>query len=112
MIYIEGMPFMDYLVSKGYVTQGHARRRSTAPGPVRRRPRQGDPAGYASNEPYRWSTTSPRKKLVKSLLIHDSGTPSTRRVWPCGPTSSLANSACLKKLVPRSSRPRWTRRRT
>ncbi|GAA1804542.1 nitrate ABC transporter substrate-binding protein [Luedemannella flava] len=102
VIYIEGMPFMDYLVSKGYVTKdmldasfdGTPARFVADRGKVIQQ-------GYASNEPYRWEhDVAEWKKPVKSLLIHDSG----YTIYPQGlavrSDEFAANSACLKKLVP------------
>ncbi|HEX4352094.1 MAG TPA: hypothetical protein VHZ95_04255 [Polyangiales bacterium] len=102
IIYIEGLPFMDYLVSKGLVSASQ-KDASFDGTPSRFVAERGKPIqqGYASNEPYRWEhDVEGWKKPVKFLLVHDSG----YEIYPQGlavRTSQLAaDSACLKLLVP------------
>jgi hypothetical protein len=102
VLYLEGLPFMDYLVSKGYVSKGQ--KDASFDGTPSRFVAEGGKLiqqGYASNEPYRWEHDVPGwKKPVKFLLIHDSG----YQIYPQGlavRTAQLAGaSACLKELVP------------
>jgi hypothetical protein len=102
LIYIEGLPFMDYLVSKGYVTPDQ-KDASFDGTPSRFVAERGKPIqqGYASNEPYRWEhDVEGWKKPVKFLLVHDSG----YEIYPQGlavRSAQLgADRACLKLLVP------------
>jgi hypothetical protein len=100
--YIEGLPYMDYLVSKGYVTKdqldasfdGTPANFVASGGKLMQQ-------GYASNEPFRWAHDVPEwNKPVKYLLVHDSG----YEIYPQGlavRTGQLAQlSPCLKLLVP------------
>jgi hypothetical protein len=102
IIYIEGLPFMDYLVSKGFVTKDQ-KDASFDGTPSRFVAENGKilQQGYASNEPYRWEHDVPGwKKPVKFLLVHDSG----YQIYPQGLAVRAAQlpaaSACLKLLVP------------
>jgi len=102
IIYIEGMPFMDYLISKGFVTKAQLDA-SFVGTPSRFVAERGKiiQQGYASNEPYRWEHDVPGwKKPVKFLLVHDSG----YQIYPQGLAVRAAqlasSSACLKLLVP------------
>jgi hypothetical protein len=102
VVYVEGMPFMDHLVAKGYV--GAKQKDASFDGtPSRFVAERGKlmQQGYASNEPYRWEhDVEGWKKPVKFLLVHDSGYP----IYPQGlavRSGQLASSrACLKQLVP------------
>jgi hypothetical protein len=102
VVYVEGMPFMDFLVSKGYVTA--AQKDASFDGTPSRFVAAGGKLmqqGYASNEPYRWEhDVEGWKKPVKFLLVHDSG----YQIYPQGVavrTGQLASQrACLKLLVP------------
>jgi hypothetical protein len=102
IIYIEGLPFMDYLISKGFVTK--AQLDASFDGTPSRFVAEGGKIiqqGYASNEPYRWEHDVPGwKKPVKFLLVHDSG----YQIYPQGLAVRAAqlasSSACLKLLVP------------
>lgn len=102
IVYIEGLPFMDYLVSKGYVTA--AQKDASFDGtPSRFVAERGKlmQQGYASNEPYRWEhDVETWKKPVKFLLVHDSGF----EIYPQGLAvragQFAADKACLKELVP------------
>jgi hypothetical protein len=102
VVYIEGLPFMDYLVSKGYVTASQ-KDASFDGTPSRFVAERGKliQQGYASNEPYRWEhDVAGWKKPVKFLLVHDSG----YQIYPQG-LAVRANQfegakACLKRLVP------------
>jgi len=102
IVYIEGLPFMDYLVSKGYVTA--AQKDASFDGtPSRFVAERGKlmQQGYASNEPYRWEhDVESWKKPVKFLLVHDSGF----EIYPQGLAvragQFAADKACLKQLVP------------
>ena len=102
IIYIEGLPFMDYLISKGFVTK--AQLDASFDGTPSRFVAEGGKIiqqGYASNEPYRWEHDVPGwKKPVKYLLVHDSG----YQIYPQGLAVRAAqlasSSACLKLLVP------------
>jgi hypothetical protein len=102
VLYLEGLPFMDYLISKGFVTK--AQTDASFDGtPSRFVAERGKiiQQGYASNEPYRWEHDVPGwKKPVKYLLVHDSG----YQIYPQGlavRASQLEPSrACLKRLVP------------
>jgi len=102
VLYLEGLPFMDYLVSKGFVTK--AQKDASFDGTPSRFVAEGGKIiqqGYASNEPYRWEHDVPAwKKPVKFLLVHDSG----YQIYPQGlavRAAQLATStACLKVLVP------------
>jgi hypothetical protein len=100
--YLEGLPFVDYLVSKGYVTKSQLDA-SYDGTPARFVAERGKviQQAYASNEPYRWEHDVPEwKKPVKSLLVHDSG----YEIYPQGlavrADQLSSSSACLKKLVP------------
>jgi len=102
VVYIEGMPFMDFLVSRGYVTasQKDASFDGTPSRFVAERGKLMQQA-YASNEPYRWEHDVPEwKKPVKFLLVHDSG----YSIYPQGLAVRAAqldsNKACLSALVP------------
>jgi hypothetical protein len=102
IVYIEGMPFMDFLVSKGYVSaaQKDASFDGTPSRFVAERGKLMQQA-YASNEPYRWQHDVPEwKKPVKFLLVHDSG----YSIYPQGLAVRAAQfdaaKACLKALVP------------
>ncbi|MDQ1683122.1 MAG: hypothetical protein QOH99_1663, partial [Frankiaceae bacterium] len=100
--YIEGMPFMDYLVSKGYVTKDQLD--ASFDGTPATFVAQGGKLmqqGYASNEPYRWSHDVPDwNKPVNYLLVHDAG----YEIYPQGLAVRSAElptlSPCLKALVP------------
>jgi hypothetical protein len=102
IVYIEGLPFMDYLVSKGFVTA--AQKDASFDGtPSRFVAERGKlmQQGYASNEPYRWEhDVEGWKKPVKFLLVHESG----YEIYPQGlavRASQLpAARQCLKALVP------------
>jgi hypothetical protein len=102
IIYIEGLPFMDYLISKGFVTK--AQLDASFDGTPSRFVAEGGKIlqqGYASNEPYRWEhDVTGWKKPVKFLLVHDSG----YQIYPQGlavRSAQLASAtACLKLLVP------------
>lgn len=102
VLYLEGLPFMDYLLSKGYVTKDQLD--SSFDGtPSRFVAEDGKliQQGYASNEPYRWEhDVEGWKKPVKSLLVNDSG----YEIYPQGlavRTPDLQKDApCLKLLVP------------
>jgi hypothetical protein len=102
VLYLEGLPFMDYLLSKGYVTKDQLD--SSFDGTPSRFVAEGGKViqqGYASNEPYRWEhDVDGWKKPVKSLLVNDSG----YEIYPQGlavRTADLEKDApCLEKLVP------------
>ena len=102
IVYIEGLPFMDYLLSKGYVTA--AQKDASFDGtPSRFVAERGKlmQQGYASNEPFSWEhDVESWKKPVKFLLVHDSG----YEIYPQGlavRSNQLAtDKACLKALVP------------
>jgi len=101
-VYVEGMPFMDHLVAKGYVN-AKQKDASFDGTPSRFVAERGKllQQGYASNEPYRWEhDVVGWKKPVKFLLVHDSGYP----IYPQGlavRTGQLESArACLKQLVP------------
>jgi hypothetical protein len=102
VLYLEGLPFMDFLISKGYVKKeqldasfdGTPSRFAAERGKIIQQ-------GYASNEPYRWEHDVPAwNKPVKFLLVHDSG----YQIYPQGLAVRTARfgaaSACLKLLVP------------
>ncbi|MBL7495806.1 ABC transporter substrate-binding protein [Frankia sp. CNm7] len=102
VVYLEGLPFMDYLVSKGYVKpeQLDASFDGT---PSRFVAERGGliQQGYASNEPYRWEHDVPDwMKPVDYLLVHDAG----YEIYPQGlavrSDTLTDSSACLKELVP------------
>ncbi|HEY0466622.1 MAG TPA: hypothetical protein VGC79_20585 [Polyangiaceae bacterium] len=102
IVYIEGLPFMDFLVSKGFVkaSQKDASFDGTPSRFVAERGKLMQ-QGYASNEPYRWEhDVETWKKPVKFLLVHDSG----YEIYPQGlavrQKELAADKACLKKLVP------------
>ncbi len=102
VVYIEGLPFMDYLLSKGFVTA--AQKDASFDGtPSRFVAERGKlmQQGYASNEPFRWEhDVESWKKPVKFLLVHDSG----YEIYPQGlavrKSQLAADTACLKALVP------------
>ncbi|HXJ21801.1 MAG TPA: hypothetical protein VMT03_16370 [Polyangia bacterium] len=102
VLYLEGLPFMDFLISKGFVTKDQLDA-SFDGTPSRFVAERGKiiQQGYASNEPYRWEhDVAGWKKPVKYLLVHDSG----YQIYPQGlavRASQLApQKACLKALVP------------
>jgi hypothetical protein len=100
--YIEGLPFMDYLVSKGYVTKDQLD--ASFDGTPATFVAQGGKLmqqGYASNEPFRWSHDVPDwNKPVNYLLVHDAG----YEIYPQGLAVRTAElpklSPCLTALVP------------
>jgi hypothetical protein len=102
VLYLEGLPFMDYLLSKGFVTEDQLD--SSFDGTPSRFVAEGGKViqqGYASNEPYRWEhDVEGWKKPVKSLLVNDSG----YEIYPQGlavRTGDLeADAPCLERLVP------------
>jgi hypothetical protein len=102
VLYLEGLPFMDYLLSQGYVTK--EQKDASFDGTPSRFVAEGGKLiqqGYASNEPYRWEhDVGGWKKPVKFLLVHDSG----YQIYPQGLAVRAAQlptaSACLKQLVP------------
>jgi hypothetical protein len=102
VVYIEGLPFMDFLVSKGFVNK--AQKDASFDGTPARFAAEGGKIiqqGYASNEPYRWEHDVPAwNKPVKFLLVHDSG----YEIYPQGLAVRAAQlagaTACLKLLVP------------
>jgi len=102
IVYIEGLPFMDYLLAKNLVKP--AQKDASFDGtPSRFVAERGKlmQQGYASNEPFRWEhDVEGWKKPVKFLLVHDSG----YEIYPQGLAvrqSQLASDkACLAKLVP------------
>ena len=102
VMYIEGLPFMDYLVSKGYVTKDQLD--ASYDGTPARFISEGGKLiqqAYLSSEPYRWEHDVPEwNKPVKSLLIDDSG----YRIYPQGlavkPDEITKHKDCLAKLVP------------
>jgi len=102
VVYLEGLPFMDYLVSKGFVTK--EQKDASFDGTPSRFVASGGKLiqqGYASNEPYRWEHDVPGwKKPVKFLLVHDSG----YQIYPQGLAVRTAqfdkSKECLKRLVP------------
>jgi hypothetical protein len=102
VVYLEGLPFMDYLVSKGYVEEdqldasfdGTPSRFVAEDGKIIQQ-------GYASNEPYRWENdVEGWMKPVDDLLVHDSG----YEVYPQGLAVRAeeldADADCLAALVP------------
>lgn len=102
VMYIEGLPFMDYLVSKGYVNKDQLDA-SFDGTPARFVAENGKliQQAYLSSEPYRWEhDVQEWAKPVKSLLIDDSG----YRIYPQGvavkPDEITAKKDCLAKLVP------------
>ncbi|MFC5754767.1 hypothetical protein [Actinomadura rugatobispora] len=98
----EGKLYMDYLVSKGYVTKDQAD--SSFDGtPSRFVADKGRTMqqGYVSNEPFRWEhDVQGWKKPVKSLLIHDAGYEIYQHGWSVRAGELEKNRACLAKLVP------------
>ena len=102
IVYIEGMPFMDFLLAKGYVSP--AQKDASFDGTPSRFVAEGGKLmqqAYASNEPYRWEHDVPGwKKPVKFLLVHDSG----YSIYPQGLAVRAGQfesaKACLKQLVP------------
>jgi hypothetical protein len=102
VLYLEGLPFMDFLVEKGFVTKDQ-KDASFDGTPSRFVAENGKliQQGYASNEPFRWEHDVPGwKKPVKFLLVHDSG----YQIYPQGVAVRAdrfeASKACLKLLVP------------
>jgi len=102
VVYLEGLPFMDYLVSKGYVTKDQLD--SSFDGTPSRFVASGGKLmqqGYASNEPFRWEHDVPEwNKPVKYLLVNDSGYSIYPQGYAVRSDKLQASSACLKKLVP------------
>jgi hypothetical protein len=102
VLYVESMPFMDYLVAKGYVEKGQLD--ASFDGTPSRFVAEGGKLiqqGYASNEPFRWEhDVADWKKPVKFLLVHDSG----YEIYPQGVAVRSgeleADKPCLAKLVP------------
>src|SRR5260221_215442 len=102
IVYIEGLPFMDYLLARNFVkpSQKDASFDGTPSRFVAERGKLMQ-QGYASNEPYRWEhDVDGWKKPVKFLLVHDSG----YEIYPQGLAVRAgqfgADKACLKELVP------------
>ena len=102
VMYIEGLPFMDYLVSKGYVKKEQLD--ASYDGTPARFVSEGGKLiqqAYLSSEPFRWEhDVKEWAKPVKSLLIDDSG----YRIYPQGlavkPDQVTKSKDCLAKLVP------------
>lgn len=101
VIYIEGLPFMDYLVAKGYIDKGQLDP-SFDGTPSRFVAGNGKiiTQEYGTND-YRWENDYEGwKKPVTSLLVNDSG----YQIYPQGYAVRSAeltkNAPCLKKLVP------------
>jgi hypothetical protein len=102
VLYVEGMPFMDFLIAKGFVDK--SKLDASFDGTPSRFVAEGGKLiqqGYASNEPYRWEhDVAEWKKPVKFLLVHDSG----YEIYPQGVAVRTAELAalrpCLKRLVP------------
>ncbi len=102
VMYIEGLPFMDYLVSKGYVNKDQLD--ASYDGTPARFVSEGGKLiqqAYLSSEPFRWEhDVKEWAKPVKSLLIDDSG----YRIYPQGlavkPEEITKSKDCLTKLVP------------
>lgn len=102
VVYLEGLPFMDYLVAEGYVNEDQLDA-SFDGTPSRFVAEDGQliQQGYASNEPYRWEhDVEGWQKPVDYLLVHDSG----YEVYPQGLAVRAdeleASSECLEELVP------------
>lgn len=102
VLYIEGLPFMDYLVAKGFVKKdqldssfdGTPARFVAAGGKVIQQ-------GYASNEPYRWQNdVDGWKKPVKYLMVSDAGYPIYPQGYAVKPDVLTSRADCLKKLAP------------
>jgi hypothetical protein len=102
IVYIEGMPFMDYLVSKGFVTKdqldasfdGTPSRFVASGGTIMQQ-------AYASNEPYRWEHDVPEwNKPVKYLLVNDAGYGIYPQGYAVRKGELAKDTPCLKKLVP------------
>ena len=102
VVYLEGLPFMDYLVSKGYVKKEQLD--SSFDGTPSRFVASGGKLiqqGYASNEPYRWQhDVDGWKKPVKFLLVNDAGYPIYPQNYAVKPDVATARADCLKKLTP------------
>lgn len=100
--YLEGLPFMDYLLAKGYVTKDQLD--ASFDGTPSRFVAEGGKIiqqGYASNEPYRWEhDVDGWKKPVKSLLVNDSGYQIYPQAVSVRSGELSKDSACLKQLVP------------
>ena len=102
VVYIEGLPFMDYLVSKGYVNK--AQKDASFDGTPSRFVAEGGKLiqqGYASNEPYRWEhDVAGWKKPVKFCWCTTRATDLS-----AGPGGRAAQ---LRRRRQRASR-RWSR---
>lgn len=102
VVYLEGLPFMDFLVAKGFVKKdqldssfdGTPSRFVAAGGKLIQQ-------GYASNEPYRWEhDVDGWKKPVKFLLVNDAGYPIYPEGYAVKPDVITSRAACLKALAP------------
>jgi hypothetical protein len=102
IVYLEGLPYMDYLVAKGLVKKdqldasfdGTPSRFVAAGGKLMQQV-------YVSNEPYRWAhDVEGWKKPVKTLLANDAG----YEIYPQGYAVKrdviTSRAECLKKLTP------------
>jgi hypothetical protein len=101
LIYVEGLPFMDYLVSEGYVDESQLDA-SFDGTPARFISEDGKilTQEYGTNE-YRWENDYPGwDRPVSSLLVNDAG----YEIYPQGYAVRTADleeyAACLEKLVP------------
>lgn len=102
VVYLEGLPFMDYLVAKGDVNKdqldssfdGTPSRFVAAGGKLIQQ-------GYASNEPFRWEhDVAGWMKPVKYLLVSDAGYEIYPQGYAVKPDVVTSKAACLKALVP------------
>lgn len=102
VVYLEGLPFMDYLVAKGYVNK--AQLDSSFDGTPSRFVAAGGKLiqqGYASNEPFRWEhDVAGWMKPVKYLLVSDAGYEIYPQGYAVKPDVITSKPACLKALVP------------
>jgi hypothetical protein len=102
VLYVESMPFMDYLVARGFVEKPQLD--ASFDGTPSRFVAEGGKLiqqGYASNEPFRWEhDVADWKKPVEFLLVHDSG----YEIYPQGVAvrsgELAADRPCLAQLVP------------
>jgi hypothetical protein len=102
VLYFEGLPFMDYLLEKGYLHKNQVDA-SFNGSPARFIASNGKMLiqGYVSNEPFRYEHDIRQwKRPVKSLLISDAGYQIYPENLAVRPDVLSKYPACLKKVVP------------
>jgi hypothetical protein len=100
VLYFEGSAYMDFLVGKGFLTEGQIDA-SYDGSPSRFVTEEVFQQGFASNEPYKYENDIDEwKKPVEYLLIHDAG----YEIYPSSlsvrPERITEDAECLAGVVP------------